>query len=200
MKKMTLLAAIWMIVTFGVLAAGCLEGSNDKVSTPVDESQLRQVETPIWSEEDVEVEKQKGRATFVYRHEIYDQPPFYNGPLPLRFDSLDQFLGINEKRILAHDFEEFINCFIYQDFILVGARTYDRSHEIIAEARIRYFVTDENEQGVEADEFHYQAGKPVFKCKSRFNPYNGHKLTETEAIGQKTRDYYFILPLGYLGR
>jgi len=103
--------------------------------------------------------------------------------------------GLGE-RPLFYDFGDFINYFVYQGTILVGAQTYDKEGNLLAEAIIiRYFITEKGEQGIEVMEIHYAEDNPVFKCKSLIDPYTGEKIKQMEEVGRRVRDYYFIWPM-----
>jgi len=82
-----------------------------------------------------------------------------------------------------------------------GARTRDLQKKIVAEARLRYFSIKDPKseyyiQGRELEEYHYnENGILIYYCKSIIDPDTGFKIKETEKIGEKERDYYFLWPI-----
>ncbi len=161
------------------------------------ETELQQARVPVWSKSDLEVEKLHQGVAYTYQRTIYQRPPFYKGSMPLEFKSLDRSSVFGGMTSLAYDFGEFLSFFVYKDFYLAGARTYDKSGQLLAEIRIQSL----DEKVVEAEESHYGAnGKLIFKCKSQFDPFAPcFKKTEEKAIGNKAKEYYFVLP-DFLGR
>ena len=165
------------------------------------ESELQEGKTPIWSETELE---KTGGAVVTYEETINIRPLFYTGSMPLKLISGKKFLAMNEMITLYRDFEGFRNTFIYVNpsmafsGIAEGARTTDASGRLLAEARLLRLISGENKQlqGIEIEEFHYSAnGRLQFQCKSRIDFPMGVKQTETEQMGEKTRDYYFIWPV-----
>jgi len=181
-------------IAAAVIFAGCIEY---RIGL---ESKLQHIKTPIWDEEDLEIYKYQHAnpdapvisytLTITYPSKGY--PPFYKGPTPLEHNVTRTPAG----RFLCHEFDGFQNHFIYQETILVGARTTDDFGQVVAEARLSYFVTEKNEQEIEAEEFHYGPdSKLIFKCKSQIDPSTEFKTKETKKIGKKIRDYYFMWPI-----
>ncbi len=207
MKKVTiLLLTIILILTSSSIGCRAKQPTISTPSPPVSSYTPTPTPTPIptvekipiWQESDTEYEKLKGQTEFlVYDVERSKRPPFYNGPIPLKFESAERRRAPNDVQAIAHKFDGFANFFIYQDHVVfIGARTYGPGNELLAEMRLRYFVKG-NTQGIEAEEFHYKGGQLVFTCKSEFDFYSGEKISEKDMTGKKTTDYYFILPLGY---
>lgn len=123
----------------------------------------------------------------IFLKELNVSPPFYKDPKPLT--------------VYAYKFDEFINIFIYDresPIVYKGAQTFDNSGKMVAEARFLIFIEENKKiQGFEIEEFNYESdGKLIFKGKSLFDT-GGFKIKETETIGNKARDYYFIWPIGY---
>ena len=173
------------------------------VRSEAEEIEEEQAKTPIWSITDLEVEKLNGEDIYIsiYERTIYERPPFYNGSMPLIFEIgyLPGGLSGNtysSEKPLFYDFGDFVTYFIYDNGLIVGAQTYDKEGHLIAEVgNIYFYITEKNEQGIEMEEFHYMSGgELVFKCKSQINPYISMKIKETEKIGVKPRDYYFVWP------
>lgn len=165
------------------------------------DDRLEQVKTPMWNDSDIEARKLKeNQSVYVYSVIEPDRPKYYNGRMPLYYQAgyppWGMRAAVSGKEIpLFYDFGDFKNWFIYQGPHLVGARTQDKSGILLAKARLRYFVTDDGRQGIEAEEVHYGAdGKPAFSCRSKISDDDGFKVAEEDRIGRKTRDYYFIWP------
>ena len=199
MKRKNIASLIAIVaIAAAVMFVGCVEKETPTSST------LLEIKTPIWNITDLETEKQKGEKVYIYKVEIKgERPPFYKGSMPLRFKVGYPPGGTpggsiySKERPLYYDFGDFANYFVYyKGSIVGGAQTYDNEGHLVAEvSNIYFFTTEENEQGIEIEELHYRPdGKLVFKCKSQIDPYEGLKIKETEKIGRKLRDYYFIWP------
>ncbi len=195
MKRFLFFIPLFLIVT---VISSCISqnGQNE---------QLEKVKTPIWNITDLEVEKlEKETPVYTYEKTIGGKkPPFYKGDMPLRYKVGYPPGGLpgdsySDERPLFYDFGDFVNYFVYKGSILGGAQTYDREGHLLAEVKaVYYFVTEENQQGIEIEELHYGAdGKLVFKSKSQIDSYEGLKLKEKEKLGRKLHDYYFIWPIG----
>lgn len=165
------------------------------------DEELQKAQTPIWRE--INLERLEG-PTVTYEETVNIQPTFYKGSMPLSFRATKKLFDRVWKISLYQEFEEFRNTFIYPDRkiafsgIASGARTTDASGRLLAEARLLRLISEETEQlqGIEIEEFHYDTnGRFKFKCKSKIDFRMGFKSAETERIGKKTRDYYFIWPV-----
>ncbi len=103
---------------------------------------------------------------------------------------------------LAWDFGKFKNIFFYENqkrlAIAKGARTFDESGQLVAEARlVRFLENGQQLQRFEVEEFHYGLrGNLVFTCKSQYDDL-GAKVSQTETNGKKNEDYYFIWAVGF---
>lgn len=157
--------------------------------------------TPFWKSSDLEVSKLKeGESEYQYAVTTENKPPFYDGVMPLEYRvaypprGLPGYALQSEIR-LYFEFREFRTYFIYDGPILMGARATDNEGNVVAEARLRYFVSEDQTQGIEAEEVHYEAGgQPAFHCKSIIEASSGHKVNEKDKEGRKRRDYFFIWP------
>ncbi len=170
------------------------------ISSCIDQTEELQGEkVPIWNVTDIKLmQLGKDSSTYAYNVEVNERPPFYKGNIPLSYVVVYPPWGIREYP-LAHDFKDFKNYFVYSGSILVGARTYNEDGSIVlAEMRLNYSITNDGKQRIIAEEFHYRDGKLIFKSKSEIDAYEGIKTKEIEKIGNKIRDYYFILPIGRL--
>ena len=177
-----------------------------KASIPTQKSKLQQVKTPIWSDEDFEESYRK--LEHAVRGEVFMKdpdikPPFYESSKPLTYRTYNDPSWYHEYHFLValcHDFGEFKNVFLYgRSFpIAGGARTFDKTGRLVAEARLlRLIEGDQGFEGIEIEEFHYGPdGKLIFKCKSQFDRHYW-KIGQTEVIGKKLRDYYFIWAKGH---
>ena len=168
------------------------------------EIELEKIKTPIWSDEVIKKQEKGDKNVIVYGRNIFEKPPFYDGPLPLTF-MLGRFAAsYGVGRDIIHNFKNFVNIFIYIDRsnkskgIPNGARTVGTGNKMLAEARLLQLPRDATKQPqqIEIEEFHYDAdGKLKFKCKSKIDFSSGFKIGETEATGKKTEEYYFIWPV-----
>jgi hypothetical protein len=166
------------------------------------ERKLRDIKTPIWTDNDLK--KFEGGALITYDETINVPPMFYNGSMPLHFTSGKRFRGPEMMTTVYHDFDDFRNTFIYADVMMGalgiagGARTTDRSGRLLAEARLSRMITSDTTglKGLEIEEYHYNRnGKLIFKCKSLIEFPIGFKSKEYDLIGKKQTDYYFIWPV-----
>ncbi len=123
---------------------------------------------------------------------ITGKAPFYKGADDLSYTEYYSPGGIH----FWDDFGDFRNQFKLDDnFIIQGARTIDKSGNLLAECRLRYYVRN-GTQGRELEEFHYSPdGKVMFRCKSQIDPDTGFKTEEQKLSGKKAKDYYFIWPV-----
>lgn len=179
--------SILCIVIFVIAISSCIDQTEE----------LQGEKIPIWNATDVKLMQiEKGSPVYTYNVKIRERPPFYKGDMPLEYIVVYPPWGINEYP-LVHDFKDFRNYFVYYGSILVGARTYNEdSSTVMAEMRLNYTITNDGKQRIIAEEFHYKDGKLIFKSKSEIDAYEGIKTKEIEKIGNKIRDYYFILPVG----
>lgn len=154
------------------------------------------VKLPIWSPDTLEINM--GHTILTYSVELYDKPKFYKGPMPLEYNRLQtQGMGylFSSDLILAHEFDEFSNYFIYENStFLSGAVSLNRNNELVAEARIKY----SDEKGIilkyAMEEFHYDEGRLIFHCFSQIDMNSGMKISEINRTGKKKKEYYFIVP------
>lgn len=144
---------------------------------------------PLWAADNLGWHTDK---VIEYSHELTRNPRYYSGQTPLEYTEGKSPGGI----LFFHDFGEFRNQFKLSDsFIVLGARTVDRSGRLLAEAKVHYSIKG-NTQGIELEEFHYDsAGRVIFNCNSDIDSDTGFKLTERNENGRKVRDYYFLWPI-----
>ena len=170
-------------------------------SCQTQEKELQGIKTPIWEERGIF--KDEG-AVFTYEVTVMINPPFYKGSIPLIYHAGKKFLGMNESVNLFYNFGEFRNSFIYTDIrnalfgIADGAITTDEMGRVLAEARLLKATADESKQinGVEIEEFHYnESGELIFKCKSFYSFPGGFKQNESEKLGKKLKEFYFLWPV-----
>ncbi|MFW6173943.1 MAG: hypothetical protein ACOC5T_09380, partial [Elusimicrobiota bacterium] len=158
-----------------------------------------EVKTPIWNETDLELEKLKEDSIFVYGKKIENKkPPYYRGSMPLKFKVGYPPGGTPgttySERPLFYNFGDFVNYFIYKGSIIVGSQTYKKDN-LVAEARVTNFTTEEGLPIALIEEFHYEDGKAVYKCESTIDLRNGLKTDERKVAGKKINEYYFIWPI-----
>ena len=141
----------------------------------------------------------------VYRQTIFRRPPFYKGQMPLTFQAGKRVRGpMTEMIVLYHDFGSFKNTFAYGQSQLAvagipdGAVTKDPSGTLLAEAHLAELSTGTGRQldGAWITEVHYYPGGKVrFRCRSFIAIPDCFKTRETQTVGTKLEDYYFIWPL-----
>jgi hypothetical protein len=132
---------------------------------------------------------------------LYQKPPFYEGPIPLEFESGKKpsiGMGLGSPTII-NVFDEWMTIFDYADTsfevsgIATCALTLSKLGQLLAEARFEKLVEG---TGIIILEVHYnEDGSVRFWCKSEIDFDLGFKIREMEAHGTKREDYYFIWPV-----
>lgn len=175
-----------------------------EIPTAKPESKLNQIKTPFWNEEDFrEVQRILKDGQYiesqVFLKDPNKKPPFYKNTQPFQYNAY--YVDPYQMWILfpiAQDFRElgFLNVFLPPSLsspVSKGARTLLEGGRLVAEARFLRFL--EESKGFEVEEVHYGTdGKPIFWCKSQFDQ-NNYKVSQTETIGNKSADYYFVWPM-----
>jgi len=156
----------------------------------------------VWSEKDFKKTNKKlkeGLITKLVMSGSGTRAPFFrdsdrNYTVYMYFDTENKYYVD-----LVRDFDKFTNVFFYENDLMMarGARTFDVSGRLVAEARLVRFLEREREpERFEVEEFHYgPEGDVVFTCISQYNDL-GIKIGETEENGKKKRDYYFFWSVG----
>jgi hypothetical protein len=143
---------------------------------------------------------------------ILEQPPsYYKGPAPLKFAKVRHRFRRDEMRDVAHDFNEWVNHFIYTKDnnaeeiwkslmnwgIPTGARATNRdSRRTVAEGRLLGLAKENNMLTLKIEEFHFDALSNVtYQCQSSFDIYSGFKIAESEAKGRKEKEFFFLWPV-----
>lgn len=154
------------------------------------------VNMPLWTESDTD---HSGQQLLIYANTLYQRPPFYDGPIPFDFTSAKKILAFNYLATVTDEFSEWKTIFIYNDptlefsGIATGARTFDKSGQLLAEARFEEIIKG---TGIVILEIHYNKdGSARFWCESQIDFSTGFKTNETEAHGTKEKDYYFLWPV-----
>jgi len=184
--------ALSSLIAVPLTTIGC---HSDNPSREISEE--LQAEWPIWKNEDLESNKYHGMLV-QYDHEINIKPEFYHGKMPLHFVSMQtpgSGMMYGTQKYIQHEFNGFTNCFVYQHFELAGVVAVDDTHHLAAEARIKY-VPSEGFPKISMEEFHYSDGFLVYHCVSQVDNATGMKVSESEKSGKKSKDYFFILPIG----
>jgi|GEM_PF-2475766 len=129
---------------------------------------------------------------------VHQKPPFYKGPVPLKYTAYQLVLFQNNSLTLVHDFGGWKNLFVYEDTamkysgVAEGAITFDNNENLVAVAKLSRLLKGE---GVEIEEFHLNPkGDVIFYCKSRFSFGFSWKDSETESKGRKAEEYYVFWP------
>lgn len=193
MKTKWALFSIISISVFVVFAFS-YNWHQDRFQQPV--AEIEEKFTPIWYGK----YKEREEAPVLAEEKLLNRrPTFYQGQMPLKFK-----VAKGENHPLSYSFGDFQNFFIYHSAselnygIAEGAYTIDKSGRLVAEARLLPLVFVGNRQlvGINIEEFHYGLnGELTFKCESRIDFPFGFKRTETNVVGKKERDYYFLWPV-----
>ena len=162
----------------------------------------------IWGKQDLEKTESvvgQERRVLVMENTVFIKPPFYSGPLPLKYHakSIAVFGGPYSSTgniPLEHKFPEWQTFFLYikTESLLHclpdGAITIDPgTRRIVAEAKILDIIKG---SGVEIDEYHYgDEGNLIFQCTSVISFGGNFKTKENVKQGKKIKDYYFIFPV-----
>jgi len=175
----------------------------EATSTP--ENKLEQIKTPFFSDYDfgsigrgVENSEYMVEVMFPADPEQYPKPPFYNYSQGYSYATFyDEYDNPHLLSPVAQEFRqlEFINLFLPYGHIPSGARTYKVGGQMVAEARR---LMNQESEDIEIEEVHYGSdGKPIFRCISQFQEQDDilYKVGETNVIGQKLEEYYFIWPV-----
>ncbi len=141
---------------------------------------------------------------------MVQQPQFYSGATPLKYTTyIEDFIpsevsaGMPGGIVVLEKFPGFENLYVYGDSledklrgIPVGAVTMSESSEMLAQAK----VVKRAPGRIEIEEQHLE-GCDEGKCSLTFKATSsidesGEKRTEVNTAGHKTRDYYFLWPMG----
>ena len=171
--------------------------------------ELRRIKVPIWYYDDIEAVKilkkcDKNLGLSISKKTVYGESLYYKKAILIDVSILYKTKLKDTKRNLLSDlrqpvyyiFEDFTTYFVYgvtpmQPKLGISGAGTSENEKIVAEARLVRSLGE----GIEIEEFHYNYNeKLIFKCKSQFNKY-GLKISETEKIGKKIKDYYFLWPI-----
>ena len=135
---------------------------------------------------------------------MQEQPPYYSGPLPLTYRSCINQIGFGPSSgpdiTLWSDFGTFRVSYSQKNErqipgvglrIPASAVALDVNGRRVATAQVLNVTRG---VGIEIEEIHYSgSGGEEFRCKSKV-AFHGAKVSESEAVGRKTRDYFFLWP------
>ena len=163
-----------------------------------DRTKLKEIQdkhTPLWSVKALEANKYTG-ATINYENTINQRPPFYNGSMPLKFESTNEFYPVPgfPDIPLVYRFDSHENYFIYHDMRLVGVMAIQDKMRL-AEAGIKN-VSVNGKNAIIMEEFHYDDIKLTYMAQSEIDPNNGKKIKEFVSYGNKKQEFFFIIPMG----
>jgi hypothetical protein len=196
-----------------LLASACIRPLNENTtptmthdSSPPTSTPLSTppTNTPLWSEHSID-SIAKYRNSFSSTAVRPQPPPFYKGPMPLKYRTTfapSPFIYDERtvKRIeIKHEFGDWTTIFIYTEDslgasgIASGARSFDKSNNLLAEARFEKITAPG--MGIILEVYYDPNGSVRFWCKSQIEFLDGTKIKELEAHGNKVRDYYFIWPV-----
>ena len=143
-----------------------------------------------------------GEGALVYSRTVYKKPPFYLDHMPLTFvegkrrraPRYGDICGTNCATTIYSQWGggDFTNLFINNGGVAQGALTISSSAQLLAEARV--VIENNRDPGIIIEEYHYDRGSLIFRCKSRFD-LDGMKIQESDTVGTKRRDYYFLWPV-----
>lgn len=158
--------------------------------------QLTGIKTPVWSQEDLQATKLMKANTRVTVHDVQHllKLPFYSGSVPF-FYKEGKYSSFGIEQTVYHDFGSFKTDFIYGNAVtIIGVRTVDNDGSLLAEVcNITYHYGENDTAPIVFTEIHYGSdGQPVFSCASQIE--GGQKIAETNIIGTKTTEYYFLWP------
>jgi hypothetical protein len=178
-------------------------------------SSPRQAVTPsqpaahLWSKEDIgkSLQSLSGLGGVITRQNTMEMaPPFYKGTVPFSYIDKAIYLpgGLGSPAIdipLYHEYPNWRTLFIYTSNMSAieglpdGAQTVDtQTGRVLAEAKRLSLVRG---QGFDIEERHYgPVGELIFQCRSRISFGTGWKVRETDAMGKKDLEYYFLFPSG----
>ncbi len=159
--------------------------------------QLTGIKTPAWNQEDLQATKlMKANITRVTTYDVQHllKPPFYSGSVPFYYKE-GKYSSFGIEQTVYQDFGSFKTDFIYGNAVtIIGAQTVNNDGNLLAEVcNITYHFGENDSAPVVFTEIHYRSnGQPIFSCTSQID--GGQKITETNIIGTKIRDYYFLWP------
>jgi len=172
-------------------------------------------QTPFWYQQDLKksIDLVASLSPVASEREttLLKRPPFYEGPMPLRFISscVDMpAMTSGGNIVLIQDFGEWRNMFIYPDKLAAifslpaGAMSVDnRSKKLVAECKVlRQLKDGDRLTGFEIEEIHYsEKGKAIFRGHFQVDFPMGFKTKDISGVGQKVKEYYFIWPAGPSG-
>ena len=146
-------------------------------------SEELQYKWPIWKPEDLAINKHNGMVA-KYHHELNLKPKFYNGKMPLEYESsqslAEMSLGMGLSRYYSFDFSDFSNYFIYDAFTLEGVVAVDNNKHMVAEAKITYVPAENGFAKIQMEEYHYADGLLVYHCMSQVDNSTGAKISESD--------------------
>lgn len=198
MKKIT---TYLLIILFIVYITSCSNNPDPR---------LKKIKTPCWEKTDLEMEKIKtgehiygnGRIiTYTHSIETKTKIPFYDEKLPLKFNAgyppgMTPGNSYSIAKPIFYEFKDFTTYYIYDGPLILGSQTYGKNGKLLAEVKsVNFYIINEDQQGIEIEELQYNdSGELVFSCNGQID-YSGYKTKETNKIGRKINNYYFIWPV-----
>jgi len=168
----------------------------------------------LWTKEDLQAMEKRannyGGLNLSYEVTLQLKPPFYKGPMPLKYVSTSKNLGGGmmsglSSTILVHYFDTWRNLFIYKDTTSMvyglpdGAIAVDNEDDyLLAECKvIKQLNKGQRLSGFELIENHYNSqGDAIFQSRFEVDFHKGFKVRELETRGKKEKEYFFLWPTG----
>lgn len=154
----------------------------------------------FWDDKDLLISQIIGEHGLGYRVTVLEKPPFYTGPIPFEYESIQEtdLAGIGVNRVIVDIFDTFTNEYVYGDYFdLKGVRTVNGG-TTLAEALIVRTPADSSMGTIPTQnllEIQYDnSGKICFAAKSELDE-TGFKTKELVTTGVKRDEYYFMVPI-----
>ncbi len=143
--------------------------------------------------------------TLLIELRIFEKPQFYNGKMPLiLIAGIEKFSNnpYQPKSVSFYGFEEWNVFYSLRTTMRIPRWAIALGHgSIRAKAKLLEMTGNQ----FEVLELHYGppycplaggrssvSGPPIFKCKSTYDIQTGFKINETEVVGTKEREYFYI--------
>lgn len=192
MKKI----ALWVMAAVFLVACG--ESSSPELNVG-----------RLWSKRDMEKTRSlvvsMGGINMRYTITQLKKPPFYNGSMPLKFESYVMNMGGGMTGLdtikLCYDFGGWRNVFIYENEISLiqslpeGAVAFDnKTGRILAECKVMKLLDSDGQlSGFEILETHYNKdGKAIYSGTFEASFPEGYKVKELQSQGKKEKEYFFL--------
>lgn len=165
----------------------------------------------FWSDKDIEGFRIDGNTELrEVAVTLFQQPKFYAGPAPLKYTSYIEDViprelsaGATGGVVVVENYPGFKTMYVYGDSpsdklrgIPIGAVTMSESNDLVAQAKL--ITRTPNGLVIEEQDLegcHEGKCSLIFKATSSIDQ-SGTKTAETNPVGRKKSDYYFLWPMG----